>query len=141
MIDADNILIYADLTYKVRKAIFNVYNTLGYGHKEEVYQKALAYEFKELNIFFKKEEKLSVNYKGKSVGNYRPDFVIEDKVILEIKAVEFLPDTYKQQLINYLKTTGYQLGLLVNFGTDRLFIKRLVWSNHPRKSATNQSKS
>jgi len=62
------------------------------------------------------------------VGNYRPDFVVDGKVILEIKSVEFMPQSYELQLIHYLKTTGYQVGLLVNFGSPRLVIKRFVWT-------------
>lgn len=119
-------LLYADITYKVRKAIFNVYNELGYGHKELVYQKALVKELDELKIFYKREKDIDVFYKGKVVGNYRPDFIIEDKVIVEIKAVVLVPKVFEIQLLHYLKATGYKLGLLVNFGTQRLFIKRLI---------------
>ena len=128
MIDADNKLIYADLTYKVRGCIFNVYNTLGHGHKEQVYQKALEKELTSQEVPFKREVNLPVIYKDEKVGNYRPDFVIDDKVIIEIKAVEFMPKSYEQQLTHYLKSTNYELGLLVNFGTPKLQIKRLVWT-------------
>ena len=127
-------LIYADLTYKIRGAIFNVFNELGFGHKEQVYQKALEKELKENNILYQKEANLKVKYKGEPVGNYRPDFVIESKVILEIKAVDFLPRSYEQQIIHYLKSTEYKLGLLVNFGNPKLQIKRLIWTSYPRKS-------
>lgn len=131
MIYTDNKLIFADLTYKVRGALFNVYNELGFGHKEQVYQKALAKEFKEIALPYKQEVSLDVSYKGDKVGNYRPDFIVDEKVIIELKAVEFMPKTYETQLIHYLKTTGYSVGLLVNFGTPRLIIKRLVWTSHP----------
>lgn len=134
-------LLYSDLTYKIRGALFNVYNELGYGHKEQVYQRALTSEFQELKIAYKQEKSLSVTYKGKQVGNYRPDFVIEEKIILEIKAVEFITKVFGTQLINYLKTTGFKLGLLVNFGGPKLYIKRLVWTEYPRESYTNQRKS
>ena len=136
-------LLHADLTYGIRRAIFNVYNGLGFGHKEKVYQKALIQELQELNIPFKREVSLNVKYKGEDVGNYRPDFVIDDKVIVELKAVEFMPKSYETQLIHYLKTTGFQLGLLVNFGATKLYIKRLIWSGHehPRKSIPNQRES
>lgn len=127
-ISADFELIYADITYKVRGAIFEVYNTLGFGHKEQIYQKALEEEFNKRNISYKKEKNLDVNYKGKTVGNYRPDFVVEEKIIIELKAVEFVPKSYEEQLIHYLKTTGFKVGLLVNFGQPKIFIKRLVWS-------------
>lgn len=133
-ISTDSKLIYADLTYKVRGALFNVYNELGHGHKEQVYQKALEKELKLQNIPYMREFNLKVKYKGESVGNYRPDFIIDNKVILEMKAVEFLPKFYHQQLIHYLKSTEFKLGLLVNFGASRLQIVRLVWTNphYPR---------
>lgn len=128
MISTDKELIYADLTYKVRGAMFNVYNTLGFGHKEQVYQKALEEELRLQNIPYKKQENLSVKYKNVLVGKYIPDLTIDDKIILELKSVEFMPKTFEEQLVYYLKTTGYKLGLLVNFGSSRLQIKRLIWS-------------
>lgn len=134
MISTDAELIFADLTYKVRGAIFNVYNALGPGHKEPIYEKALIKEFTFQDILFKTETPLDVNYRGEKVGNYRPDFVIDDKIILEIKAVEFIPKIFEEQVIRYLKTTNFQLGLLVNFGQPKLYIKRLIWTD-PRKSA------
>lgn len=136
MINTDKQLIHTDITYKVRGCIFRVYNELGNGHKEQVYQKALENEFKKNSLVYSREQTLSVNYQGEKVGNYRPDFIIENSVIVEIKAVEFVPKSYEQQLLHYLKTTGYTLGLLVNFGAPKLLIKRLVWSNQ-RKSAPN----
>lgn len=128
MIFTDRKLIHADITYKIRRAAFNVYNVLGFGHKEQVYQKAIAREFEDIKLSYKKEESLEVKYKDEVVGNYRPDFVIDDKVILELKSVEFMPKSYEIQLIHYLKTTGFQVGLLVNFGSPKLVIKRLVWT-------------
>lgn len=121
-------LLYEELTYKVRGCIFNVYNELGYGHKEQVYQKALKKEFEEKNIPYKKEANLSVTYKGEAVGNYRPDFVIDNKIIIELKAVEFMPKMFETQLLHYLKATNFQLGFLVNFGAPKLLIKRLIWA-------------
>ena len=121
-------LLYTDLTYNVRGCIFKVYNQLGFGHKEDVYQKALQLELVSNNIAFSSETSLSVKYKQKAVGIYRPDFLIEDKLIVELKAVEFMPQQYETQLLHYLKTTGYSLGLLVNFGSPKLYIKRFVWT-------------
>lgn len=138
---ADGKLLYADLTYKIRGAIFNVYNELGNGHKEQVYQKALIKEFEEIQLPYKKEVSLNVRYKEVIVGNYRPDFVIDEKVIVEIKAVEFMPKSFEIQLVHYLKTTNFAVGLLVNFGAPRLMIKRLVWTNSPRKSVDNRRES
>lgn len=121
-------LLYAEVTYQIRGAIFAVYNSLGYGHKEQVYQKALAKEFASKNISYKREASLNVSYKDEVVGNYRPDFIVDSKVIVELKAVEFMPKSYETQLLHYLKTTGYQLGLLVNFGGPKLVIRRLIWT-------------
>lgn len=126
-------LLYADLTYEIRGAIFEVYNQLGYGHKEQFYQKALLKEFEERNIPFKREVPLKVTYKGEKVGNYRPDFVIDGKIIVELKAVSLMPNASETQLIQYLKATGFELGILVNFGTPKLYIKRFV-NTYPRKS-------
>ena len=118
----------------MRGAIFTVYNELGFGHKENIYQKALIKEFEALNIPYKKEVGLDVKYKSDIIGKYRPDFAIGDKIIVELKSVEFMPKSYEDQLVHYLKTTGYSLGFLVNFGSSRLYIKRLIWINNQRVS-------
>lgn len=82
--------LYADLTYKGIGAALSVHNTLGPVHKESVYHKALAKEFSQMNIPFQSERTLTVTYRSESVGNYKPDFIIDNKVIVEIKALEFL---------------------------------------------------
>lgn len=124
-------LLYEELTFKVRRAIFNVYNTLGYGHKENVYQKALEKELKYLKIDFKSQENIDVVYRGEKVGLYRPDFIIEDKIIIEIKGIEFVPKSCEVQLFHYLKSTTYKIGFLVNFGSSKLFLKRFIWTKDP----------
>ena len=121
-------LLYQNLTYKIQGCFYTVYNTLGFGHKETVYQKALAYEFKKNKIQFSQEKAISIKYEGKIIGTYRPDFVIEDKIIIEVKAIDPLPPKLLTQLINYLKGSGYRLGFIVNFGTPRLGIYRRVWT-------------
>jgi GxxExxY protein len=127
-------LLYAHLTFKIRKAVFNVYNELGFGHKEQIYQEALEEEFNQLKLPYKREAKLKVYYKEKKIGDYRPDFVIDDKIILEIKATDYISKVFETQLIYYLKSTRYKLGLLVNFGSPKLQIKRLIWTEHSSKS-------
>lgn len=133
-------LLYSGLTYQIRGAIFQVYNTLGYGHKEKVYHKALAIEFGNFGLEFKDETPIDVVYQGQKIGKYQPDFVVEDKVIIEIKSVPFLAKDAERQMVYYLKGTEYNLGLLVNFGTKKLDIKRKVWTNNPRKSAQKSAK-
>lgn len=128
--------IYEDLSYKIRGCVFKVYNTLGFGHKEDVYQKALASEFEKAGINFEKERVLSVMYDDKKVGTYKPDFIIEKKIIIEIKAVPFIPKHYETQLTYYLKGTDYKLGFLINFGGQKLHIRRRIWTpNYQCKSA------
>lgn len=121
-------LLYEDLTYKIRGAIFDVHKSLGPGHKELVYQKALAKEFVLRRIPFVREKVLNVVYKGEKVGIYKPDFIIDEKVIIEIKAVPFLPHDAEVQLSYYLRGTNYKLGLLVNFGSKRVDIRRRIYS-------------
>src|SRR3989338_1229264 len=104
-------LLYQDLTYKIRGTVFNVYNILGPGHKESVYNKALQKEFTSQNLKFVSEKSLDVFYKDEKVGVYRPDFIVEDKVLVEIKALDFLAREAKKQLDYYLRGTSYKLGL------------------------------
>jgi len=120
--------LYEDLTYKIRGCAFRVYNNLGFGHKEKIYQEALVCEFQREKIDFEKEKSLSVIYNDKKIGVYRPDFVINNKIIIEIKAVPFMPAIHEKQLTHYLKSTNYKLGLLINFGDKHLVIKRRIWT-------------
>ncbi len=115
-----------DVSYKIRGASFTVHNNLGGGHKESIYQKALAIELKRLGIKFEKEKSLTINYESENIGVYRPDFVINDKIILELKAVDFMPKSYEIQLLNYLKSTKLPLGFLINFGPKKVEIRRRV---------------
>ena len=136
-------LLYRDLTYTIREAIFKVKKELGLGHKEVVYQKALEEEFSLAKLNFSREKQIPILYQKKKVGVYRPDFVIDDKVIVELKALPFLGTEPKKQLWNYLKGSPYKLALLVNFGHSQLDIERVVYdtarsnnsASSPRKSA------
>lgn len=121
-------LLYQDLTYRVRGSIFKVYNTLGFGHKEVVYCKALAIEFRKEAIPFNREIPIDVIYENEKIGVYRPDFVIGNKILMEIKALPFMGKDPETQLLYYLKGTNFPLGLLVNFGANKLDIRRKVWS-------------
>ena len=118
--------LYEDITYKIRGCAFNVYNKLGFGHKESVYQKSLTREFKKAGLNFEEEKVVSVIYDGEKVGVYKPDFIVENKVIIEIKATEIMPKSYEVQLIYYLRGSNYKLGLLINFGGRKLEIRRRI---------------
>jgi len=131
-----NDFLYEDLSYEIRGCVFKVYNTLGFGHKENIYQKALENEFKNLEINFDKEKALPIIYDRKKVGIYKPDFIIDNKIIVEIKAVSFMPKDYETQLTYYLKGTNYKLGFLINFGSHKLDIRCRIWTpNYQCKSA------
>lgn len=118
--------LYSDLTYKIRGCIFIVYNNLGTGHKEVVYQRALEKEFQKAGLNFEPEKRLPVIYDGEKIGEYIPDFVVDYKVIVEIKANEINFLKFEKQLVYYLKNTGYKMGLIVNFGASPLTIRRKI---------------
>lgn len=120
--------LYEDLSYKIRGCVFTVYNNLGFGHKEDIYQKALALEFKNANLNFTEQTNLPIIHQDKKIGMYKPDFIMDSKIILEIKAVPFMPKSYETQLTYYLKGTNYKLGFIINFGNTKLDIRRRIWS-------------
>ena len=120
-------LLYKDLTDRILKAAYMVHNELGCGFLEKVYQEALAIQMTEMNIPFEREKHLKVFYHGKCLQcDYIADFVVDDKVILELKAVTEMDNVFKAQTINYLKITGYKIGFLMNFGQEEFQFKRFV---------------
>ncbi len=120
-------ILYKDLSYRVVGCIYEVYNKVGSGFKESIYHNALKIEFKDSKIGFEDQPQLPIMHKSKKIGAYVPDFVIEDKVILEIKSVEFMPKIHESQLYNYLKGTNYKLGYIVNFGSNKIGIRRRIY--------------
>jgi len=119
--------IYEDTTYKLIGIGYGIHKELGSFHKEQVYQKAFREELIRNKMLFEQEKRLPVVYKGKNIGVYIPDFVVDGKVILELKATNLLPVSAGTQLNYYLKVTGYRVGLLLNFGTSRLQIRRRIY--------------
>ncbi|MFL9833077.1 GxxExxY protein [Chryseobacterium terrae] len=118
-----------EVSYIIRKCIFNVYNTLGPGLLESVYQKILVYELQENDLDVKSELMLPVKYDEKLFDlSFRIDILVEDKVILELKSVKSIEDIHYKQLYTYLKLSDKKLGLLVNFNTTNILdgIKRVV---------------
>lgn len=118
---------YEDLTYKIRAVIFEVYNILGPGFKENIYHNALLDELEKSGLHYEEKKKIRIVYKNNEVGTYEPDFVIEGKVIVEIKSVEVMLKVFEKQLYSYLKATKYRVGILVNFGSDALDIRRRIY--------------
>ena len=131
---ADTNLLHSELTHKIIGAAMEVHRTLGCGFLEAVYEDALAVELNMLGIAFEKQKPLPVFYKGHKVRDYICDFWVEQKVLLELKAIKCLTAIDEAQLLNYLKATGAELGLLINFGEKSLKYKRFIKSN-PCKSA------
>ena len=120
--------LYSDLTYQIIGALYEVHQNLGSVHKEIVYQKAAAMVFREKNIKFVEEAAIPVMFKGQKIGVYRPDFIVEDKVILELKAVPMITKAMLDQIYYYMNGSVFQLVLLANFGTPRLRIKRRIFT-------------
>lgn len=110
-----------EITFLIRKAIFEVYNTLGPGLLESVYEKALALELENQGLRVEVQVPISVIYKGTDLGlGFRADILVEEKIIIEIKSVVELAPIHHKQLLNYLKLTNCHLGILVNFNTNNL---------------------
>ena len=115
-----------DITYQIRGAVFEVNKVLGYGFLEKVYEKALMIELRSRGLSVENQVPLKVSYKEQIVGEYFTDLLVEGRVIVEVKAVTNLLKEHQAQLLNYLKATGIQVGLLVNFTREKAEIKRLV---------------
>lgn len=118
-------LLYEELTGKILAASFDVMNELGAGFLESVYEKALAIALCERGMSIKVQHPLMVSFREKSVGEFWADMLVEDKVLIELKAVKTLMPEHQAQLINYLKATRIPVGLLINFGNPKLEYRRL----------------
>ncbi|MFN3590539.1 MAG: GxxExxY protein [Spirosomataceae bacterium] len=119
---------HAELTEKIIKAYYKVYNTLGFGFLEKVYENAMFIELQSMGLFVEKQRRIQVFYEGHDVGVYYADLIVNDKVIIELKAAVSLCVEHECQLLNYLKATEIEIGLLLNFG-KRTEFKRKIFSN------------
>lgn len=120
---------HSDITDKIISCFYKVYNTLGYGFLEKVYENAMFLELKNLGLFVEKQKQITVYYEKQKVGEYYADLIVSDSVIIELKAAESLCEEHEFQLINYLKATEIEVGLLLNFGKNPQ-LKRKVFSNN-----------
>lgn len=112
-------MLYEELSSKILAAYFNVLRSLGTGFLESVYENALCIEFDEMKIPYVRQKPLTVIYKNKVVGEFVADIVVDEKIVLELKAVSSLVPAHSAQLINYLTITQHKIGLLLNFGEGR----------------------
>ena len=121
---------YRDITERIIGSSFEVHKFLGNGFQEVIYQRALSWEFKQVGLDFAREIEQKIFYKHleEPIGTRRADFVVENKVMVEIKAVKELEDVHLAQALNYLKAYKLEIGLLINFGSKSLTFKRLILS-------------
>jgi GxxExxY protein len=129
--------LHQELTDQVIKAFYKVLNTLGFGFLEKVYQNALFIELRNLGLQCETQKQIKVNYEGYEVGVYYPDIIVNDLLILELKAAESVAEEHELQLINYLKATEIEIGLLLNFG-KKPEIRRKIFTNDKKKLNINQ---
>ena len=125
-------MLHEDKTEKIIKAFYRVYNTLGYGFLEKVYQNAMLIELRKMGFDCENEKPVRVYYEGFQVGDYRADIIVDHCIIIENKASEGLAEENEFQLINYLKATEIEVGLLLNFGKTPEF-RRKIFTNDRKK--------
>jgi GxxExxY protein len=121
--------LHKKLTSDILKIFYEVYNELGYGFLERVYQNSLFYELKQNGFDVIAQKKIKVYYRDIEVGDYIADIIVNDLIILELKAQEYIVEANEFQLINYLKATDCEVGLLLNFGKKPEFIRKVYQNN------------
>jgi GxxExxY protein len=126
-------MLHEEITSQIIAAFYAVYNKLGYGFLEKVYENALILQLRKANLKVQEQMPIEVRYEGQLVGQYFADLLIEGKVIVEIKAVDTLTMAHENQIVNYLKATNLEVGLVLNFGPEPKF-KRKIFTNE-RKPA------
>ncbi len=129
---------HSELTEKILKGYYQVYNSLGYGFLEKVYENALVHELKQMGLVVRQQQPIEVHYNELKVGQYFADIFVEDCVIIELKASESLCEADEYQLINYLKATEVEVGLLLNFG-KKPEIKRKHFDNEFKRNKSLKS--
>ena len=132
-----NKYLHSSLTSEIIKRFYTVYNTLGYGFLEKVYETSLAIELQKTGMKVECQKPISVFYDYTPVGTYYADLIIEDAVIIEVKATESLCEDHEYQLINYLKATKIEIGLLLNFGKEPQ-VRRKIFTNDRKNISTNK---
>lgn len=120
---------YSDITEKIIGCAMKVHNALGNGFQEVIYQRALAIEMDKQNLDFKREMEMPIFYESNQIGMRRVDFFVEEKIMVELKAVTQLEKVHLAQALNYLEAYKMEVGMLINFGNTRLEFKRLTIQN------------
>jgi GxxExxY protein len=130
MIKKTNNYLYSEITEQILKAYFIVYNKLGYGFLEKVYENAMMIELKRLGLICEKQKPLNVSYEGFIIGEYFADIIVNECVIIELKAAENLCSEHECQLVNYLKASEIEVGMLLNFGKKPEFKRRVLTAEY-----------
>ncbi len=128
-------LLYEQETYKIRGACFSVWKEFGGAFKEKIVENALSIELEELGFTVDTQKRFPIFYKAKKVGVYVPDLIVNNIILIELKAKEFVTKGDQQQFWHYLKATNYKLGLLINFSPEKLEINRRIYDTARSKSA------
>jgi len=126
MITNEEKILYKDLSYKIIGLAMEVHSKLGYGFLEKIYENAMMVLLRREGMHAKQQAPIAVYFDGEVVGDYYADILVEDKIILELKAIERIADAHRAQSLNYLKATGLHLAILLNFGKEKLKYERFV---------------
>lgn len=121
-------ILYKELSYEIVGAAMEVHKTLGSGFLESIYHKALAYELLQRGIQFEAEKLIQVYYKGQLLGDFKADMIVDNKIILELKSVSAIIPAHESQAMNYLAATGFELAIILNFGSQSFQQKRIAKS-------------
>jgi len=134
MEEKENKLLYKELSYIIQGCCFEIRKEYGPGQKESVYVNLLKECIEKHNVPIEKEKSIKIysSQSGKIVGSYRPDLIVDDKIIIEVKSTRITIKQDERQIYHYLRNSKYELGYLINFSTPRLFIKRIVYSNYKK---------
>ncbi len=133
-------MLHEEITSQIIAAFYAVYNKLGYGFLEKVYENALILELRKSGLKVQEQVPIQVCYEGQPIGEYFADLLVEDKVIVEVKAADALAQAHENQLLNYLKATRLEVGLVLNFGPEPQF-KRKIFTNARKPALKAQSLS
>lgn len=129
-------MLHADVSEKVIKSFYHVYNTLGSGFLEKVYENSLCISLRKLGVEVAQQFPVAVRFEGEIVGEYFADLLVADVIVVEVKVAEAIAPEHEAQLLNYLNATGYQVGLILNFGPKPEFRRKVLTHHpHPRTSA------
>ena len=124
--------LHSGLSARIIKAFYNVYNTLGHGFLEKVYENALMLELAKVHLNCHQQQHIDVFYDGHKVGDYFADIIVENKIIIELKAAEAIAPEHEAQLVNYLRATDIEVGLLLNFGKSPQHKRRVLTNDYKK---------